>query len=91
MSDSEGRDIPPLLRKENDVDIAALKNKLLETLDSIDKDKLSLMGLRLYADILKTASEIQTKSYAETMAEMMNGFHALIPAPPGVCDRKGDA
>ena len=73
------------------MDIATLKEKLLETLDSIDKDKLSLMDLRMYADILKTASEIQAKSYAETMAEMMNGFHAPIPAPAVIGSMKGDA
>ena len=73
------------------MDIATLKEKLLETLDSIDKDKLSLMDLRLYTDILKTASEIQTKSYAETMAEMMNGCHTPIPAPAVIGSMKGDA
>lgn len=61
------------------MDVSILKDKLLMTMDSIDKDKLSLMDLRLYADILKTVSEIQTKSYAETMAEMMNGFHVSTP------------
>lgn len=73
------------------MDVNTLKEKLLATMDSIDKDKLSLMDLRLYVDILKTVSEIQTKSYAETMAEMMNGFHAPIPQPMVLGDMKGDA
>lgn len=73
------------------MDVGILKNKLMETLNSIDKDKLSLMDLRMYADILKTVSEIQTKSYAEAMAEMMNGFHAPIPQPAVLGDLKGDA
>ena len=34
------------------MDVGTLKNKLMETLDSIDKDKLTLMDPRLYADIL---------------------------------------
>lgn len=73
------------------MDVATLKNKLLGTLDSIDKDKLSLMDLQLYANILKTVSEIQTKSYADTMAEMMNGFRAPIPQPMVLGDMKGGA
>ena len=73
------------------MDVEILKNKLMETLDSIDKDKLSLMDLRMYADILKTVSEIQTKSYAEAMAEMMSGIHAPIPQPAVLGDLKGGA
>lgn len=89
--DSEGRDFPPLLRKENEMDVTTLKNKLLETLDGIDKDKLSLMDLQLYANILRTASEIQDKSYAETMAEMVGGFRTPIPQPMVLGDMKGGA
>lgn len=63
------------------MDITILKAKLLDTLDGIDKDKLSLMDLKLYADILKTASEIQTKTYAEMMAETLGGFNAREPFP----------
>lgn len=73
------------------MDVSTLKNKLLETLDSIDKDKLSLMDLQLYANILRTVSEIQDKSYAETMAEMVSGFHAPIPQPMVLGDMKGGA
>lgn len=73
------------------MDVNTLKEKLLATLDGIDKDKLSLMDLRLYADILKTVSEIQAKTYAETMAEIMNGFHAITPQPIALGDVKGDA
>lgn len=63
------------------MDITTLRTKLLDILDGIDKDKLSLMDLKLYADILKTASEIQTKSYAEMMAETLGGFGARDPFP----------
>lgn len=73
------------------MDVGTLKNKLIETLDSVEKDKLTLMDLRMYADILKTVSEIQTKSYAEAMAEMMNGFHSPIPQPAVLGGLKGDA
>lgn len=73
------------------MDVGNLKEKLIATLDSIDKDKLSLMDLRLYADILKTVSEIQTKSYAEAMAEMMNGVRSPLPQPAVLGELKGDA
>lgn len=71
------------------MDVGILKNKLMETLDSIDKDKLSLMDLRLYADILKTVSEIQTKSCAEVMAETMGCFHNPLPQPAVIGGLKG--
>lgn len=73
------------------MDINTLKEDLLNTLNGIDKNKLSLMDLRLYVDVLKAASEIQTKSYAETMAEMMNGFRTPMPQPMALGDMKGDA
>lgn len=73
------------------MDVMTLKNKLMETLDGIDKDKLTLMDLRMYADILKTVSEIQVKSYAEVMAETMSCFHNPIPQPAVLGGLKGDA
>ena len=73
------------------MDVEMLKGKLLETLDSIDKDKLSLMDLRLYVDILKAVSEIQTKSYTETLAEMVSGMRAPIPAPAVIGSMKEES
>lgn len=55
--------------------IEQAKNNLICTLDSIDKEKLSLPDLKLYAEILKTASEIQVKNFHEEMTEMFKfGF-----------------
>ena len=51
--------------------IEEARNDLLNALNSMDKDKLSLLDLKLYAETLKTLSEIQTKSYAEALAETM--------------------
>lgn len=53
--------------------IEQLKNDLFSTLESMDKNKLSLPDLSMYAQILKTASEIQTKSYTELLAETLKG------------------
>lgn len=61
------------------MEILTLKDDLLNALGEIDKSKLSLMDLRLYADTLKVASEIQTKSYVEIVADAMRGIHAPYP------------
>lgn len=70
--------------------IEQAKNDLLKTMDSIDKNKLSLVDLKMYAETLKVVSEIQTKTYAEALAETMssvsvgfNGYKA-----PTVSDMK---
>lgn len=54
------------------MNIEEAKKNLLKTMESIDKDKLSLMELKLYAETLKVVSEIQAKSYAEMFAESMS-------------------
>lgn len=63
--------------------IEQAKNDVLETLSSMDKEKLSLPDLHLYAQILKTVSEIQSKSYAEHLAETLaavgGGFGMKAP------------
>lgn len=53
--------------------IEQAKNNLIETLESMDKDKLSLSDLQVYANILKTVSEIETKNYVESLAEIFSG------------------
>lgn len=45
-----------------------VKQSLLATLDSIDKDKLNLVDLKTYADVLKTVSEIQSKNYFDCLS-----------------------
>lgn len=54
------------------MDIEQVKKGLLKTLDSIDREKLSLYDLRTYAEIVKIASEIQTKNYMDTLVESMS-------------------
>lgn len=65
------------------MDIKEVRNNLLKVMDSIDKDKLSLADLRLYAETLKIVSEIQTKTMMETMGEAMacvqRGFNGYKP------------
>lgn len=68
--------------------IEQAKNDLLITLDSMDKNKLSLPDLSIYAQILKTISEIQSKSYVEMMAEAFSPQNGLGFNPPKVSDLK---
>lgn len=66
--------------------IEEARNDLLKTLESMDKNKLSLSDLKLYADTLKTVSEIQVKSYMDYMTQAMgcvSGYRA-----PTVSDLK---
>ena len=59
--------------------IEQAKNNLIDTLESMDKNKLSLGDLQIYAHILKTISEIESKSYVESLAELFSanmGFKA---------------
>lgn len=55
------------------MNIKEAKSNLLDVLENIDKNKLSLTDLKLYADILKTVSEIHIKSYEDYIAETMSG------------------
>lgn len=72
------------------MDIKEAREELLLTLESIDKDKLSLPDLKLYADTLKTVSEIQVKSYSEYLAETMNSALCCGYKSPTVGEMKGD-
>ncbi len=65
------------------MDIATAKANLLKTLESIDKDKLSLIDLKTYAEILRIISDIQERSYLDTITELFStssGFGTAIPA-----------
>ncbi len=63
------------------MDIKEAKNNLLKTMESIDKDKLSLPELKLYAETLQIVSTIQTK----TMMEAMNEAMSCVNQGFGVC------
>lgn len=70
------------------INLEEAKNNLLATLDSIDRDKLSLLDLKTYAEILKTISEIQTKSFSEYISQFSSGF-GFNYKPTTVSDLKG--
>ena len=65
------------------MNIATAKESLLKTLESIDKDKLSMLDLKTYAEILRIVSETQEKSYLDTITGLLStggGFGHPIPA-----------
>lgn len=68
--------------------IEQAKTDLLATLDSMDKNKLSLPDLAMYAGILKTVSEIQSKSYAEMLAETLASRGGFGLDSPKISDLK---
>lgn len=73
------------------MDIKEARDNLLAVLDGIDKDKLSLPDLKIYAETLKTVSEIQIKSYQEYLADTMKSFNAPPFKPATVSELKGGA
>lgn len=72
------------------MNIEETKKNLLKTMESIDKDKLSLMELKSYAETLKVISEIQAKTYAEMFAESMSNVSMGFSGPkaPTVAEMK---
>lgn len=72
------------------MNIEHIKNDLLRTLESINKDKLSLYDLKTYAEIIKTVAEINSKDYMEKLIETMStastGFNGS--KTPTVADMK---
>lgn len=69
------------------MNIEQAKQDLIDTLQSLDKDKLSLSDLKLYAEILKTTSEIASKNYFEYLADSV-GFGHSTYKPPVVSEMK---
>lgn len=72
------------------MNIEQIKSDLLETLGSINKDKLSLYDLKTYAEIVKIISETNNKDYMDKLVESMStvssGFNG--PKVPIVADMK---
>lgn len=69
--------------------IEEARNNLLETLESINKDKLSLPDLKLYSEILKTASEIQVKSFSDYYSQLSTMVCSGYKSPT-LSEMKGD-
>lgn len=72
------------------MDIKEARDNLLKVMDSINKDKLSLHELKTYAEILKTASEIQVKSFSDYMETINSSLGLACPKSATVGEMKGD-
>lgn len=70
------------------MNIATAKENLLKTLESIDKDKLSLIDLKTYAEILRIVSDIQDKNYLDTITGLFSTGSGFGPHIPAVSDLK---
>lgn len=61
--------------------IATAKEHLIEVLENMDKSKMSLNDLMMYAQILKITSDIQTSDFNDIMAQALGGLtHTLNAA-----------
>lgn len=60
-------------------DVESLKNDLVTFMSKVDKKEMCLADLKLYAEIIKTISEIKTESF-------MDYYNAISQA--GMCSFK---
>lgn len=68
-----------------------IKQQLIETVKAVNIDKLSLPDLSIYLDIVKKLQDLTSKSYFDTLAEIMaKGCSTSIPTAPTVGDLKGE-
>lgn len=74
------------------MDIKHARDSLLDTLTDIDKEKLNLQELKTYAEIMKTISEIQVKTFAEYMTEVQQNICCSSAFnSPKIYEMKGEA
>ncbi len=69
-------------------DVERIKSGIFKTLESIDKDKLSLCDLKTYAEILKITCEAQDKSYFDSIMEKFNKLANNNPTPKTVSEMR---
>ncbi len=61
--------------------IETAKEHLIEVLESLDKSKMSLNDLMMYAQVLKIAADIQATDFNNVMAQALGGLtHTLNTA-----------
>lgn len=73
------------------MDISKLKEELISTVGSIDKDKLSLYDLKVYAEILKIVSDTHANGYEEILMKSLEALNTPSPIKPlTIADMKGE-
>lgn len=61
--------------------IKTAKEHLIEVLESLDKSKMSLNDLMMYAQVLKVTADIQATDFNNVMAQALGGLtHTLNAA-----------
>lgn len=73
------------------MEIVDLKNELIETLGDINKNKLSLYDLKVYAEILKIVSDTHANGYEEVLMKSLECLNTPTTFKhPTIADMKGE-
>lgn len=66
--------------------IETAKEHLIEVLESLDKSKMSLNDLMMYAQVLKIAADIQATDFNSVMAQALGGLMHTLNAADGTSE-----
>lgn len=66
--------------------IKTAKEHLIEVLESLDKSKMSLNDLMMYAQVLKIAADIQATDFNSVMAQALGGLTHTLNAADGTSE-----
>lgn len=56
--------------------VSEVKSHLLDTMDAMDKSRMSVYDLKVYADTLRTLAEVSDKSCTQTISDMLDVMRA---------------
>lgn len=51
--------------------VSEVKSHLLDTMDAMDKSRMNVYDLKVYADTLRTLAEVSDKSSTQTLSDML--------------------
>lgn len=66
--------------------IETAKEHLIEVLESLDKSKMSLNDLMIYAQVLKIAADIQATDFNNVMAQALGGLTHTLNTTDGTSE-----
>lgn len=73
------------------VTLAEIKQNMLNKLSEMDLDRMTLVDAGQYVTVLRTLSEIQEKSYYETLMDTLQNNRPTMPEPIRLGDIQGGA
>lgn len=50
--------------------VSEVKSNLLDAMDAMDKSRMNVYDLKMYADVLRTVADISDKTYADCIADL---------------------